>query len=462
MNKVKISEYAIEEIVSFLRKRLELTQDLIRIRGDVVPYNTYMSLCNKYRELIALEDEKIKAGEDVSTMEKEGVIIPMRRVYVEMLNDLKNTQAERVIFSSETIEEILDYARKSLSTYGIDFDYMSNENFFLRGVFCNLFYEMDENAEDYKKVNDLLDYFYSTENAGFNSEISGRIDVKSNGVITIDNHEWKRILKTGEYGEKLLDFIPKKDNVLVSSQIYVGYIYKDSNKIPTYLLLDKNSEYANAFIYDEEDYEVDSSKENDTAEIVYNLKTFVTVKGYAELYKDVYSLNEISKLIDILNNSISEDEDVNLQIDEIADVACNWWIDAIDHPTFDNGDTSDIGGFTMMFAMLNHAQKPGLSEESKQRFKEALKKRIKMELLTRRSFSLSVDYGPDRILSDAASEAGIIADFPWKTHMRIDRDKITVSCGYGAPYQTIFERDNTQDKDVKKLAKENKEEKKVD
>lgn len=453
MNKVKISEYAIDEIISFLRKRLELTQELICIRSEGVPYETYTNLCNKYRELIALEDEKRELGEEVSTMEKDGKTISMRRVYVEMLNDIKNTQAEKVIFSKEIIDEILNYVRESISTYGIDSDYMCNETFFLRGVFRNLFYEMDEKAEDYKKVNDLLDYFYSTENAGFNLEISGRIDVRSNGVISIDNHECKRIFKTGEYGEKLTDYIPQKDNVLISRQIYIGYIFKNSREIPTYLLLDKNSEYANAFIFDENDYKVSESNENGTANIYYSLKSFLTVKGYAELYKEVYSINEISKLIDILNNSVNEDKNAKKQVDEVAEAACNWWIDAITHPKFDNGDSSEIGGITMMLAMLNHIQKPVLSDDVKQRFKESLKKRIKMELLTRISVSLSVDYGPDDILSAAASESGIIADFPWKTHMRIERDKISVSCGYGAPYNIIFEREDNKKEDERKLTK---------
>lgn len=51
---------------------------------------------------------------------------------------------------------------------------------------------------------------------------------------------------------------------------------------------------------------------------------------------------------------------------------------------------------------------------------------------------LSVDYGPDATLRDAAKAAGLEMEFPWKTTMHFDENKVSVSMGYGAPYQSHY------------------------
>lgn len=45
----------------------------------------------------------------------------------------------------------------------------------------------------------------------------------------------------------------------------------------------------------------------------------------------------------------------------------------------------------------------------------------------------SVDYGPDRVLQDAADAAGLKMEFPWKTNMTLDTDCVSFSMGYSAP-----------------------------
>lgn len=50
----------------------------------------------------------------------------------------------------------------------------------------------------------------------------------------------------------------------------------------------------------------------------------------------------------------------------------------------------------------------------------------------------SVDYGPDGILQDAAKEAGLDMQFPWKTNVWVQEDFVTVSAGYGAPHMNQY------------------------
>ena len=48
---------------------------------------------------------------------------------------------------------------------------------------------------------------------------------------------------------------------------------------------------------------------------------------------------------------------------------------------------------------------------------------------------MSVTYGSLKEL-----KLDSMLDFPWKTHMRITPDKVEVSCGYGAPLETIWKK----------------------
>jgi len=56
--------------------------------------------------------------------------------------------------------------------------------------------------------------------------------------------------------------------------------------------------------------------------------------------------------------------------------------------------------------------------------------------------TLSVDYGPDRILGEAGCAIGLSQfDFPCKTVMRVSKAEVIVRAGYGAPEQVIWMAD---------------------
>jgi hypothetical protein len=84
--------------------------------------------------------------------------------------------------------------------------------------------------------------------------------------------------------------------------------------------------------------------------------------------------------------------------------------------------------------------KQPLPDEQLQRFEQGLTSRLCNAIAEsehRTVLCVGVDYGPDDILADAATEAGILdADWPWKTTMwlRYGEEKlIEVSEGYGRP-----------------------------
>ena len=111
--------------------------------------------------------------------------------------------------------------------------------------------------------------------------------------------------------------------------------------------------------------------------------------------------------------------------------AAEWWADQVCAPTFDNGDQSPAGAFTMALAMMNTE---AVTDDRRQAFVDALSAKLH-EVNAGSFFVLGVDYSPDPILADAAREAGVNpGNFPWKTTMWFyDDGSVKVSKGYRAP-----------------------------
>lgn len=136
-----------------------------------------------------------------------------------------------------------------------------------------------------------------------------------------------------------------------------------------------------------------------------------------------------------------ENERNNLS-EDMAKAAAEWWATKIGSrgAHHDNGDKSDAGFIAGLLAdMLN---KPA-DNQAVSRFEEILA--YKLQYTRPYVYShFGCDYGPDRILADAATEAGVpLSNFPWKTRMCIDPDRgiIEISNGYRAPLETIYEEE---------------------
>lgn len=135
--------------------------------------------------------------------------------------------------------------------------------------------------------------------------------------------------------------------------------------------------------------------------------------------------------------------DIDGDYPEYVKVAVNWWANAIVNPKFDNGDDKNTGTMAFFLAMMVNS-KSSISKEQIDIFKKELADIIveEMEFSWNGECSLDVDYQPDMLLYEAAREAGINSDmrFPWKTHMYISKDKVSVSEGYRSPLETLWEK----------------------
>lgn len=130
---------------------------------------------------------------------------------------------------------------------------------------------------------------------------------------------------------------------------------------------------------------------------------------------------------------------------EQAWAAAEWWAEKLTSPTFDNlGPTrgnnaheTEVNTFASTLAGMNANASP-VDDKSLRKFKEALVNTLLNGGLL--DSSLYVDYGPDKILADAAMSAGISTSrFPWKSGTYfVAGGKVLAKCGYGAPHIQIY------------------------
>lgn len=121
-------------------------------------------------------------------------------------------------------------------------------------------------------------------------------------------------------------------------------------------------------------------------------------------------------------------------------VAVDWWVNAVQHPTMDNGDPN----LSLFVSLLGGASAfaTDLDEQKLQTFRQVLADGIMEEFAKWGGTStciLSVDYGPCYLLARAGEAAGIGEfGFPLKTSMNVSSRKVVVSAGYAAPYETLW------------------------
>lgn len=122
-------------------------------------------------------------------------------------------------------------------------------------------------------------------------------------------------------------------------------------------------------------------------------------------------------------------------------VAAKWWADKLRHigpGNFNMGDSTPNGGAAMASG-TRLALRFQPAEENIDCFEEILEKKIEEIVEEYGSAILSVDYGPDWILSKVAENANVSTHgFPWKTTMWISKKRVSVRSGYRAPTKVIY------------------------
>lgn len=128
-------------------------------------------------------------------------------------------------------------------------------------------------------------------------------------------------------------------------------------------------------------------------------------------------------------------EAIQLAAKDDIEKAVSWWAGKLmDHQPHSNGDDS----FTSVaVCFLADTMRQSVTLDQLNTFKAALAKSIEEYAKSIQAFGFSIgsDYGPCKMLADAAAEAGIDrANFPFKTTMFFtEKEGVLVRDGYGAP-----------------------------
>lgn len=130
------------------------------------------------------------------------------------------------------------------------------------------------------------------------------------------------------------------------------------------------------------------------------------------------------------------------QTKSAARAAAEWWAEQVGAPVqrLVSAEQRDFSSdFAELSLMAIAAQHP-IPQGAPPVFVAEMEKRI-AEMQTRTDWvSFGVDYGPDRMLAEAAKAAGISTTrFPIKTHMTITPQYVTASLGYRGPHRLIWQ-----------------------
>lgn len=120
-------------------------------------------------------------------------------------------------------------------------------------------------------------------------------------------------------------------------------------------------------------------------------------------------------------------------VEEIAEVAANWWAEKIVKPRFNMGASSPQEMLAEVMATV--MAKNNIDDELKTKFIESLKNKIISYLENHKTMCIDVDYSPCEVLYRAMEDAGIPSNnAPWKTVMWISKTEgeVSVKYGYGA------------------------------
>lgn len=126
-------------------------------------------------------------------------------------------------------------------------------------------------------------------------------------------------------------------------------------------------------------------------------------------------------------------------IEKAANIAAGWWASTIEgQPKQDNGDPQTAA----LMAILPRVNARPTKEQC-EAFGAAMEAKLLTYMKDGNRVTIQHDYDPDMLLSECADKAGIKVQycntFPMKTRMHASDKKVEVSCGYGAPWETLWQ-----------------------
>lgn len=431
----------------------------------------------KARQLIGKETSKylksrmkysqdIQNSMNISTITFTEYLEGMKKLKKEKeLIEYKKMNIGRIRFTPKEINELANLVEESLSKYTLTtveyiapFTHLISDA--LENYKKNIRNEKEKSMREEKieldKKEALIDKWLTVESSknsfGIDERIEGRISwgysYGSNGFFMIRNSEGNTVVSISSDGMKK-KIEKKEEDILIAQNMYLGELHLPNIKKPIFVvLLKKGKDKMKAISYDGKTYPTEYN-ENGFVETVSGMNNFFSTKEISYLTEDLYTNFTLDRIINVYNKIGQLTEEEKEQIEKTIGYAVDWWAEAVEKPTFNNGDM-----FTSLFATLLNEETKKPEEEKMELFKEYLADEIRAGLILNPNyFTISVDYNPDIHLYNASEKAGLnngILSFPWKTTMYINKNRVSVRAGYGADEEVIYDADQSDIEDSKK------------
>lgn len=365
-------------------------------------------------------------------------------------NDLEKNISKRVILSKDNIKDIKELVEYYVEKFNLPSTRSFNCNTFLREVFG----QIEKNSKD-EKTKALAEkysrFICSCDDAGFDSRISGYIGFGLGNAISVRNGDSKLLFKVDSDNVIKKRYVDGEDYILFGRDIMIGLKIDDQgNKVIEIgrVIVDISKFLFHTILTDDKVYTLllnhcEEVKVGYVSAYKY-LQAFLKEIGLGEYYSHVYKEEDLKDLVKLINKYQTISQEEIKKYETVALYAAEWWVNAIDTPSF-NADISGTPGLMIKKAADILVEGKKDTKESIEKFKQLLKKRIVGELVKRDRLSLDVDYNPCNMLSICANEAELSAIFPLKTNMTITRSEVRVSEGYGGPIQIIYNEETPQD-----------------
>lgn len=453
-----------EAVSKFIERRLILSRELQGLRygiEELFSLDAYITLAIQYDNLLESLYAKRKNGEEEIVFEKEGQEISMYDAVKALKKNLRNEKIWKVEFMDSNIKDIVNLIKRyfdiiDLSKFGAVAE-VTNENFFLRGV---LSYIRDNDEKKYADLADrYMHFFYAQDTVGFNRIISGSISVGYSDLINISNGENQTIFRVNENKQIVTAYNEDNDYFLMGKDIIFGLsiINGEETYVPVRTVIKDGVVKYHPFLYTNQLF--DESKDVCENKIFpyQTLKELLKIAGLEEYYEDVYKSHDFMELMDLVRNCLMMNEEQKEKIEEVSQIAADWWISVVSIPEHKAG-LEGLDGLYVEYAAEELAKKNlegSFTEQKVEALRDSLKSTIRKLLISRGTAMLSVDYAPDYELkkcSDKADVSGFIT-FPWKTSMIADLDEVKVKYGYGARQIPIFKRDTINQEAEKEVVK---------
>ena len=130
---------------------------------------------------------------------------------------------------------------------------------------------------------------------------------------------------------------------------------------------------------------------------------------------------------------------------QVINRAVDLWCRKLHTPVFDNGDDSEHGGLSTALATLNIQNDKASTDNMTDRI-EVFRAALTSEIVRLQEDPdeylmcwLATDYGPEKLLADAANKAGIpTSQFSVKSTVQMNDGYVSASFGYGAGYENHY------------------------